>query len=105
MMTDTSKPDEFISHYIKMLPDSDSSELQKVLEMRGMRRAEQTNLIQLFRSRFESLPASTNTSKTTNSLTGSSNMPAALSAVVSMATDGISDSSMKRLEKLVKKRF
>lgn len=104
-MTDTSKPEDFIIHYTKMLPDSDSSELQKVLEMRGMRRAEQTQLIQLFRSRVEGVPSTgLSTYKGNNNIAGST-MPAALSAVVSMAADGIGDSSMKRLEKLVKKRF
>lgn len=39
--------------YVRLLPDSDSSELQKVLEMKALRRQEQTSIIQLYKSRAE----------------------------------------------------
>uniref|UniRef100_A0A915DXZ3 Vacuolar protein sorting-associated protein 53 homolog n=1 Tax=Ditylenchus dipsaci TaxID=166011 RepID=A0A915DXZ3_9BILA len=103
VMTDVSNPEEFITVYSRMLPDSDSAELQKVLEMRSMKRSEQTQLIQLYRVRVEGLPMSQQSSSTAPP---SSAMPSTLSAVVSLATDGITvDSSMRRLEKLVKKKF
>uniref|UniRef100_A0A914DRA7 Vacuolar protein sorting-associated protein 53 homolog n=1 Tax=Acrobeloides nanus TaxID=290746 RepID=A0A914DRA7_9BILA len=95
VMTEISKPEDFIVHYARMLPESDSNELQKILEMRNMRRSEQQQLIQLFRTRIEGASATTNASA----------MPSAFSAVVSLATDGIGDSSMRRLEKLVKKKL
>lgn len=74
--------------------------------MRSMRRSEQTQLIQTYCQRFEN----TNNVRTTNSSLSnftSSGVPSTFSAVVSsLAADaGITDSSMRRLEKLVKKKF
>lgn len=110
VITDISKPDDFISHYAKMLPDSDSNELQKILEMRSMKRSEQSQIIQLYRQNFEA--AGLTNIATTNSMPSAtafstSGIPSSFSAVVSsLAADaGISDSSMRRLEKLVKKKF
>lgn len=110
-MTDVSKTDDFVTQYAELLPDSDSSELQKILEMRSMRRSEQTQLIQTYRQRFENVSGSTKQSTQNSALTPSgltaSGVPSTLSAVVSsLAADaGITDSSMRRLEKLVKKKF
>lgn len=137
-MADMSKPDDLITHYARMLPDSDSSEFQKVLEMRGtLRRSEMSQLVQLYRARFESnattystgitpsgggthitnggtAAASTTISSMLNvggSITGSgaAGVSSSLSAVVSSfandAAGSFGDSSMRRLEKLVKKKF
>ncbi|KAI1717145.1 vacuolar protein sorting-associated protein 53 like protein [Ditylenchus destructor] len=109
VMSDVTNPEEFIAQYQKMLPDSDSNELQKVLEMRSMKRSDQTQLIQLYRVKVEGLsPSQSNTLAPTT--TAASAMPSAFSAVVSVADGMLSDSgglntSMRRLEKLVKKKF
>lgn len=76
--------------------------------MRSMRRSEQTQLIQTYRQRFENTGHVGNaTANSSLSSFTSSGVPSALSAVVSsLAADaGITDSSMRRLEKLVKKKF
>ncbi|KAE9551032.1 hypothetical protein FO519_005766 [Halicephalobus sp. NKZ332] len=96
VMADATKPEEFVSNYVRMLPESDSSELQKILEMRSMRRSEQQQIISIYRQKVEGIEPSS---------TMASGMPSAFSAVVSLAADGIGDTSMRRLEKLVKKKL
>jgi hypothetical protein len=95
-MHDVSKPEDFVTHYARMLPDSDSTELQKILEMRNMRRTEQTQIVQIYRTRIEGVAPTTTTA--------SSAMPSAFSAMTDALTP-FSDSSMRRLEKLVKKKL
>jgi len=97
-MSDATNYEDFISNYAKMLPESDSTELQKILEMKSLRRAEQAPLIQLYRNKFETARPPTTTQPNPASSSSFS-----MSAMVSMATDGIGDSSMRRLEKLVKR--
>lgn len=65
--------------------------------MRGIRRGEQTTIVAAFRNQMGIDGSSVPTS--------SAHMTAseALSTVVSMATDGLADTSMRRLERLVKK--
>lgn len=41
---------DFVEQYLRLLPDSDLSEFQKVLEMKGIRRAEQSQLTEVFRT-------------------------------------------------------
>lgn len=95
VMADATKFDEFVSNYARMLPESDSSELQKILEMRHMKRSDQQQIISIYRQKIEGITPTTT----------ASNMPYAFSSVISLATDGIGDSSMRRLEKLVKKKL
>nr|CAD7203468.1 unnamed protein product [Timema douglasi] len=49
VMAPTDPPNAFIEQYSKLLPDSDLLEFQKVLDMKGLRRNEQTQLVDLFR--------------------------------------------------------
>ncbi|KAK0416221.1 hypothetical protein QR680_012354 [Steinernema hermaphroditum] len=100
VMSDIKSPEDFIGKYVQMLPDSDSSELQKILEVRGLRRSEQTPIIQLYRVQVEGAE-----STLTSTASVPSSMQATFSQVVSLAADGIGDSSMRRLEKLVKKKL
>ncbi|VDO26097.1 unnamed protein product [Onchocerca flexuosa] len=53
VMSEIDSPEDFVMAYVRLLPDSDSSELQKVLEMKALRRQEQTSIIQLYKSRIE----------------------------------------------------
>lgn len=53
VMSEAESAEEFVMAYSRLLPDSDSSELQKVLEMKALRRQEQTNIIQLYKTRIE----------------------------------------------------
>lgn len=52
-MSEINSHEEFVMAYMRLLPDSDSSEFQKVLEMKALRRQEQTSIIQLYKSRVE----------------------------------------------------
>ncbi|XP_076364592.1 vacuolar protein sorting 53 [Tachypleus tridentatus] len=84
------EPNEsFVENYIKLLPESDLSEFQKVLDMKGLRRSEVNALIDIFRS---GLPNSTVTQVTTSSNT--------VGASPERGSSGI-----RRLEKLIKKKF
>uniref|UniRef100_A0A8R1TZN8 Vacuolar protein sorting-associated protein 53 homolog n=1 Tax=Onchocerca volvulus TaxID=6282 RepID=A0A8R1TZN8_ONCVO len=56
VMSEIDSPEDFVMAYVRLLPDSDSSELQKVLEMKALRRQEQTSIIQLYKSRIEVQP-------------------------------------------------
>uniref|UniRef100_A0A915PFA0 Vacuolar protein sorting-associated protein 53 homolog n=1 Tax=Setaria digitata TaxID=48799 RepID=A0A915PFA0_9BILA len=89
VMAEIDSPEGFVMAYVRLLPDSDSSELQKVLEMKALRRQEQTNIIQLYKSRVEGQATAADLS----------DKQLAVSAI-----ERISDSSMKRLEQLVKKK-
>lgn len=86
VMAEISNPEEFVEHYARLLPASDSTELQKVLEMRLIRRSDQLQIIQLYRSRFES-----------QTTTPSGSAPLSISAVIGES------SSIKRLEKFVRR--
>lgn len=90
VMSEVISHEEFVATYARMLPESDSSELQKVLEMKAMRRQEQASIIQLYRARFEGQSSHTS---------GATAQSSALSAL-----ESIGDSSMRRLEQLVKKK-
>ena len=52
-MADTSDSNEFVTHYMQILPDSDVNELQRILEMKSMRKADQQQLIQLYKAKLE----------------------------------------------------
>lgn len=48
-MSNMDSPEAFVEYYSTLLPDSNSTELQKVLEMRGLKRIEQLTIIQAYR--------------------------------------------------------
>jgi vacuolar protein sorting-associated protein 53 len=56
-MADVSKAEDFVTQYMRILPDSDSAELQRILEMRSVRKAEQQQIVQLYRTKMEGLGA------------------------------------------------
>lgn len=101
VMADTSDPNEFVIHYMRILPDSDVSELNRILEMRSMRKADQQQLVQLYKTKMESgkgdnqTVANAKTMSTFETLTGSAGIPSSLAS--------FGDSSMRKLEKLVRK--
>lgn len=53
-MSEADNPEDFVNAFSRLMPDSDSSELQKILEMKALRRQEQANIIQLYKTRVES---------------------------------------------------
>ncbi|KAK6011528.1 hypothetical protein OSTOST_23380 [Ostertagia ostertagi] len=104
VMSNMDTPEDYVEHYSTLLPDSNTSELQKVLDMRGVKKVEQTAILQAYRQKFgaaadaaPSVPVGMG-----NALSATQ----ALNAVVSMAADGLAETtSMRRLEKLVKRNF
>ena len=48
-MTNLEDPEEFVADYTKLLPTSDINEMQKVLEMRGIKRSEQAVVLSIYR--------------------------------------------------------
>uniref|UniRef100_A0AC35TLR8 Vacuolar protein sorting-associated protein 53 homolog n=1 Tax=Rhabditophanes sp. KR3021 TaxID=114890 RepID=A0AC35TLR8_9BILA len=91
---------DFIDNYVKILPDSDSTELQKILDMRSMKRSEQIPLLNLYKATVEE-SMETHTLPNVHSLP--TNLSATIGQVVGIAAENITDSSMRKLEKLVKK--
>ena len=48
VMTPDSPADDFVSHYLLLIPCQSFSDFQKVLDLKGVRRAEQNQLLDLF---------------------------------------------------------
>ncbi|XGW14630.1 hypothetical protein V3C99_000703, partial [Haemonchus contortus] len=104
VMSNMDTPEDFVEHYSTLLPDSNTSELQKVLDMRGVKKVEQTAILQAYRQKFGAAADAAPTVPVGmgNALSATQ----ALNAVVSMAADGLAETtSMRRLEKLVKRNF
>lgn len=89
----------FVDNYMKLLPESDLAEFQKVLEMKGLKRSEQNALTETFRVRLPS-PAGGIMLSTSES----SSQVAAMSATAKSPADHES-SGIRRLERLIKKRL
>uniref|UniRef100_A0A5S6QT54 Vacuolar protein sorting-associated protein 53 homolog n=1 Tax=Trichuris muris TaxID=70415 RepID=A0A5S6QT54_TRIMR len=84
-------PDSFVDQYLKLLPESDISEFQKVLDMKSIRRADQSSLMQIYNG------------KTSNASRERTSAAPTEDAKV-FATGG-ADSRVKKLEELIRKRL
>lgn len=51
LMTSEDPPEEFVQHYLLLVPCQSFSDFQKVLDLKGVRRAEQNTLLDLFLAR------------------------------------------------------
>ncbi|ESO97342.1 hypothetical protein LOTGIDRAFT_214182 [Lottia gigantea] len=89
VMSPHEPPQGYVDNYIRLLNDSDVNEFQKVLEMKGLRRNDQSILMEMYRNR---IPMSALTGETTSSL-NNVNSPEPES------------SRIRKLEKLIKKRL
>uniref|UniRef100_A0A670ZGT3 Vps53 C-terminal domain-containing protein n=1 Tax=Pseudonaja textilis TaxID=8673 RepID=A0A670ZGT3_PSETE len=80
----------FVDNYIKLLSDCATDTFQKVLEMKGLKRSEQSSMLDLFRQRLPALPSGAETG----------------SCVSLVAPTPEQESSrIRKLEKLIKKRL
>lgn len=96
VMAPTDPARAFADQFAKLLPEADSSEFQKVLDMKGLRRSDQSHLVDLFRSQLPTpAPAGSNTATTGGSAPFS----------VSLNSPEHESSRIKKLEKLIKKRL
>lgn len=81
----------FIDNYIKLMEDTETSNFQKLLDMKGLKRSEQHNMLELFRSRH--------TSPGAGSVSGDT------AQVQMLAATEPESSRIKKLERLIKKPF
>ncbi|XP_070251190.1 vacuolar protein sorting-associated protein 53 homolog [Myotis yumanensis] len=80
----------FVDNYIKLLTDCNTETFQKILDMKGLKRSEQSSMLELFRQRLPIPPAG----------------PEASSSLSLLAPTPEQESSrIRKLEKLIKKRL
>ncbi|GCC24611.1 hypothetical protein chiPu_0003013 [Chiloscyllium punctatum] len=80
----------FVDNYIKLLADCSTETFQKVLDMKGLKRSEQSSMLELFRQRLPTPPSG-----------GENNLTTSLSA----PSPEQESSRIRKLEKLIKKRL
>ncbi|XP_039177172.1 vacuolar protein sorting-associated protein 53 homolog isoform X2 [Crotalus tigris] len=80
----------FVDNYIKLLSDCTTDTFQKILEMKGLKRSEQSSMLDLFRQRLPALPSGAETGGCISLTT---------------PTPEQESSRIRKLEKLIKKRL
>lgn len=99
VMAPISPPNTFIEQFLKLLPDSNLIEFHKILDMKGLKRAEQSNLVELYK---RSAPNDNNLG---GNQIGSSTSGNDYSETSSQHFDTEGKGHIKKLEKLIKKRL
>lgn len=80
----------FVDNYIKLLTDCNTETFQKILDMKGLKRSEQSSMLELFRQRLPTPPSG----------------PEGSSSLSLLAPTPEQESSrIRKLEKLIKKRL
>ncbi|XP_055432975.1 vacuolar protein sorting-associated protein 53 homolog isoform X5 [Bubalus kerabau] len=80
----------FVDNYIKLLTDCNTETFQKILDMKGLKRSEQSSMLELFRQRLPAPPSG----------------PEGSSSLSLLAPTPEQESSrIRKLEKLIKKRL
>lgn len=101
VMAPISPPNTFLEQFLKLLPDSNLVEFHKILDMKGLKRADQSTLVELYK---RSVPKET---QQTVSASGNdfseSGTGQHLTAGNSFDSEG--KGHIKKLEKLIKKRL
>ncbi|KAK6473353.1 vacuolar protein sorting-associated protein 53-like protein isoform X1 [Huso huso] len=80
----------FVDNYIKLLADGNPETFQKILDMKGLKRSEQSSMLELFRQRLPTPPS------------GAEGAPC---LTYSTPTPEQESSRIRKLEKLIKKRL
>ncbi|XP_006863280.1 PREDICTED: vacuolar protein sorting-associated protein 53 homolog isoform X1 [Chrysochloris asiatica] len=80
----------FVDNYIKLLTDCNTETFQKILDMKGLKRSEQSGMLELFRQRLPTPPSGAE---------GSSSLS------LMAPTPEQESSRIRKLEKLIKKRL
>ncbi|XP_054429259.1 vacuolar protein sorting-associated protein 53 homolog isoform X1 [Pteronotus mesoamericanus] len=80
----------FVDNYIKLLSDCNTDTFQKILDMKGLKRSEQSSMLELFRQRLPAPPSGPEGSSSLSLLT---------------PTPEQESSRIRKLEKLIKKRL
>lgn len=84
----------FVESYYRMLSDSDLNEFQKVLEMKGLRRSEQSNILEIYRAKMPVSAAAGSTHSDTNQ-----------NSALQTQNSEQESSRIRKLERLIKKRL
>ena len=92
---------KYLAQYQRLLPDSDLSEFQKILDMKGVRRADQQQLTDLYRIQISS---STDHQESAFQVTTNHHSSSTNAHAYSSSPDHES-SRIKKLEKLIKRRL
>ena len=94
--SDPIKP--FVEQYVKLVSDADSTELQKVLDMKGIKRVEQNQYLEIFKT----ISPNADSKLSVNSII--SNNPSISHGTGSAAAigQGSEESRIKKLERLIK---
>ncbi|XP_074498045.1 vacuolar protein sorting-associated protein 53 homolog isoform X2 [Sebastes fasciatus] len=82
-------PVVFVDNYIKLLADGNPETFQKILDMKGLKRSEQSSMLELFRQRLPTPPSGADGG----------------SSLFSIPTPEQESSRIRRLEKLIKNRL
>uniref|UniRef100_A0A8C5KXP7 Vacuolar protein sorting-associated protein 53 homolog n=1 Tax=Jaculus jaculus TaxID=51337 RepID=A0A8C5KXP7_JACJA len=80
----------FVDNYIKLLTDCNTETFQKILDMKGLKRSEQSSMLELLRQRLPTPPSGTEGSSSLSLMT---------------PTPEQESSRIRKLEKLIKKRL
>ncbi|XP_074176061.1 vacuolar protein sorting-associated protein 53 homolog [Rhinolophus sinicus] len=80
----------FVDNYIKLLTDCNTETFQKILDMKGLKRSEQSSMLELFRQRLPTPPSGPENSSSLSLLA---------------PTPEQESSRIRKLEKLIKKRL
>ncbi|XP_073171676.1 vacuolar protein sorting-associated protein 53 homolog isoform X2 [Lepidochelys kempii] len=83
-------PVVFVDNYIKLLADCSTDTFQKILDMKGLKRSEQSSMLELFRQRLPTPPSG---GENTSSMS------------LTAPTPEQESSRIRKLEKLIKKRL
>ncbi|XP_062479443.1 vacuolar protein sorting-associated protein 53 homolog isoform X2 [Pezoporus occidentalis] len=83
-------PVVFVENYVKLLADCSTDTFQKILDMKGLKRSEQSSMLDLFRQRLPAPPSGVENSS---------------SLSLSTPTPEQESSRIRKLEKLIKKRL
>lgn len=84
----------FVEQYIKLVPDAEVAEFQKVLDMKGIRKVDQAAFVEYFRT---TAPAAATSIQSPSA--------AAAASSSSAASAPLEESRIKKLENLIKKRL
>ncbi|KRZ43116.1 Vacuolar protein sorting-associated protein 53 -like protein [Trichinella pseudospiralis] len=92
VMAPVDEPGTFVEHYINFLPESDVVEFQKILDMKSVRKNEQTTIMDIFREKKAALDSNNDLSADGGVASGD--------AVLSSGDNSNLDSRIRKLEKL-----
>ncbi|CAL1538897.1 unnamed protein product [Lymnaea stagnalis] len=98
VMSPQHPPQGFVDNFIRLLADSDINDFQRVLEMKGVRRGDQSSLVEMFRARVPVSSILANTSQ-------GGLAPAQSYVTPHISTPEPESSRIRKLEKLIKKRL